>query len=183
MDEQRASWSGIVLAGPPGAGKRTTAFALTALGRRYERLPALTTARESTLDIERATPAHIDELRAWAQVLHESDRQGGAHVYDHERLRAIRDAGRFAVVTLDTTSALDAFARESPDWLAVLLHGPYDQARTTVARRSWARTERGLARVRDRFVLTLRTDRLSALEVAQLVDRAVQQHDGHLAGH
>lgn len=52
-----------------------------------------------------------------------------------------------------------------------------------VPRRDWARTERELARVRDRFVLALRTDRLHALEVAQLVDRAVQQHDGQPAEH
>jgi len=38
---------------------------LTTLSRRYVRFPALTTARESPLDIESATAAHIADLRSW----------------------------------------------------------------------------------------------------------------------
>ncbi|MDN5917190.1 MAG: hypothetical protein L0I76_19155 [Pseudonocardia sp.] len=182
VDGRQEGWSGVVLAGTPGAGKRTTAFALTTLGRRYERLPALTTARASTLDIETATAGHLDELRSWAQVLHEVSRNGAAHIYDTERLRSVRDSGRFPVVTLDTVAALDAFASESPDWLTVLLHGPFDPARTDTPRRGRNRSDRELRRIWDRFVLTVRTDLLPALEVARLVDRAVQQHDGHPAG-
>ena len=115
-------------------------------------------------------------------MLHDSPRNGAAHVYDRGRLRSIRDSGRCPVVTLDAAAAFDAFTRESPGWLTVLLHGPFDPARTSVPQRDRNRPDRELRRIWDRFALTVRTDLLPALEVALLVDRVVQQHDGHPAG-
>lgn len=163
-------WAGIVLAGPPGAGKRTTVFALETLSRRYVRFPALTTARHSPLDVTPASAAHIAELRAWAQVFHEVTRDGAAHVHDRVRLDHIREAGGLPVVTVDAPASLDAF----PNWLPVLLRCPPDtpRMRERAAQKGWARTDRDLVRAADRFALTIRTDLLPVGTVAQLVHRA-----------
>ncbi len=163
----RPDWAGIVLAGAPGAGKRTTVFALTTLSRRYVRFPALTTARDSPLDVTPSNAAHISDLRAWAQVFHEVTRDGDVHVHDRVRLDEIREAGGLPVVTVDAVTSLDAF----PGWLTVLLRCPADVARTRGGA-GRTRTDRDLARAADRFAPTIRTDLLPVGTVAQLIHRA-----------
>jgi len=164
-------WTGIVLAGAPGAGKRTTAFALETLGRRYVRFPALTTAHNSPLDAASARTSHIAELHAWAQVFHEVTRDGAVHVHDRVRLDEIRAAGGLPVVTVDEPASLDAF----PGWLSVLLRCPPDTPRLhgISTRKEWIRADKALARAADRFALTIRTDLLDVGTVAQLIQRAV----------
>ncbi|WP_028921617.1 hypothetical protein [Pseudonocardia acaciae] len=170
----RPEWAGIVLAGAPGAGKRTTAFALGALGDRYVRFPALTTGRDVALDTERVPRGRITELRSWAQVFHEVVRDGAVLVHDHERLGRIRESGRLPVVTVDAVASLDAFARESTRWLPVLLRCPYDAGRSRLPRRQWARGYRELERAQDRFALAVRTDRLPVMVVAHLIHTVAQ---------
>lgn len=178
VEQEQPGWAGIALAGPPGSGKRTVAFALSTLGRRYARLPALTTARTSTLDTEHVAPDRIAELRAWAQVFHHLTRDGAVLVYDRQRLHRIRDNRQLAVVTVDSTTSLRALARDSPHWLTVRLHCPFDSTRTTATRRQWAHTHRNLAHHQDRFTLAMRTDQLPVLAVAQLIHHAAQHDTG-----
>ena len=170
MTRTQPGWDGIVLAGAPGSGKRTTAFALTALARRYARFPALCSARVSALDIEYATDRHIAELRSWAQIFHEVTRDGALHIHDSERLCRIRDEGRTPVVTVDAVGCLDAFAGGPRPWLTVLLHGRTDRPSAVLRRR----TARELERLGRRCVLAVRTDLLSVGAVSQLIDRAVR---------
>jgi hypothetical protein len=174
VETERPEWAGIVLAGAPGAGKRTTAFALGALGYRYVRFPALTIGRDSVLDTEHVSQSRIAELRSWAQVFHEVVRDGEVLVHDHERLGRIRESGRLPIVTVDAVASLDAFARESSRWLSVLLRCPYESGRSCLPRRDWARGYRELERAQDRFTLAVRTDRLPVMVVAHLIHTVAQ---------
>ena len=152
---------GVLLAGPDPVPLGTAAFALCSTSRRYVRWAALTTGDgEGT---ERTTERHLAELRSWAQVLVEHRRDGAAVVFDHERLRRIRDAGRVPVAVTDEPRVVDALLGEAPDWFAVL-------GAPSALRRPWAR-------LADRFAVVVRLDRVSPVSVAHLVHHAAETHD------
>ena len=189
-----SAYRGVVLAGAPGCGKRTVAFALTSLRPTYAPFPALTAAPSAGLGAESTTGRHLADLRAWAQVFHEFDHAGDRYVHDHERLRTIRERGCVPVAWVEDVAALTAFDRESDDWLAVLLWCPRDEVERSLTqgdlsrrwtadrafRRSWDRAHRRLLGNLQRFTLTIRTDRLDAVDTARLVHLAVQSgHPSH----
>jgi hypothetical protein len=181
---------GIILAGPPASGKRTVAFALTSLRRSYAHVPALTAARHFVIDAEQTSQKHLDELRSWAQLFHEFSVERAQYVYDRERLERLRVQGRIPVVCVEDVDALPAFERESDDWLAVLLWCPRGRAENRLTRgrppaeqpatvprswtRRWERSLKGLHRGAQRFTVTLRSDRLDAVEAARIVHLAAQ---------
>ena len=182
---QPSSYTGILLAGPPASGKRTVAFALTSLRRSYARVPALTTATDPPVDAEPAARAHLDELRSWAQVLHEFTVDGSGYLYDRERPAGLREQGRLPVVCVEDADAPAAFRRESAGWLPVLLWCPAPEARARAGRglrgpvdrgwtRRWERSSTALLGAATHFTLTLRTDRLDAVDAARIIHAAAQ---------
>ncbi|WP_232660556.1 hypothetical protein [Pseudonocardia sp. TRM90224] len=178
------TYRGILLAGPPASGKRTVTFALTSLRRSYAPFPALTVGSDTRVAAERTTQRHLDELKAWAQVFHEFTSDGARYVYDRERLNRIREQGRIPVACVDDIDVLRAFEREADDWLQVLLWCPREEAERRLAAtgvapdraavRRWDRSEKGLLGDVRRFTVSIRTDRLNAVQVAQLVHHAAQ---------
>lgn len=152
---------GVLLAGPDAGASAGVAFALTTLARDYVHLPALSSGEAD--GAERATDRHLDELRAWAQVVVEYRRGGVRFVVDHERLRRAREAGRVPVVTTDEPRVLDALLAESPGWLPVLVCP--------------APSPRPWSSLVDRFAVTARLDRVPTMSVASLVDHAVRTRD------
>jgi hypothetical protein len=178
--EPRTSYSGILLAGPPASGRRTTVFALETLRRTYAHVPALTTTPDPTVDAEKVTQRHLDELRSWAQLFHEVTLDGHSFTHDRERLVQLREKGRMPVVCVEDAPALDAFDHESDGWLPVLLWCPREVAEQRTAdpgrawARRWERSSKSLAAQSHRFTLSLRTDRLNAVEIARIVHLAAQ---------
>jgi hypothetical protein len=186
--ESRPACDGIVLAGPPASGKRTTTFALTSLRRSYAPFPALTVARQPSIHAEQTTRQHLDELRAWAQIFHEFTVEGTSYAFDRERLSKLREQGRIPVACVDDADALQAFEHESSDWLQILLWCPREAAERRLtsgwpareeheapgrpSMRRWDRSSKGLQRDTRRFTLTIRSDRLDAVQVAQIVHLA-----------
>lgn len=186
----RPAYGGIVLAGPPASGKRTVRFALTSLRRSYASFPALTVAHRPQIDAEQTTQRHLDEMRAWAQIFHELRVEGANYAYDRERLSKLREEGRIPVACVDDPDALLAFEREADDWLRVLLWCPREEAERRLSRgwpgdeeqkapgrssmRRWDRSSKGLLRDTQRFTMTVRSDRLDAVQMAQVVHLTAQ---------
>lgn len=188
--DPKPAYRGVVLAGPPASGKRTVTFALTSLRRSYASFPALTVAHRARVAAEQTTRRHLDELRAWAQLFHEFTSDGIRFAYERERLNNLREQGRIPIACVDDGDVLQAFEREADDWLQILLWCPRDEAERRLARtwfahekqrtpdrssmRRWDRSEKKLLRDTRRFTLSIRTDRLNAVQVAQIVHLAAQ---------
>lgn len=188
--ETTSAYGGILLAGPPGSGKRTVTFALASLRLSYAPFPALTVARQPSIHAAPTTQRYLEELRAWAQIFHEYTAEGATYAYDRERLSKLRTQGRIPVACVDDVDALPAFEREDVDWLRILLWCPREEAerRLTRARyateeqrasgrssmRRWDRSSKGLLRAGLQFTLTLRSDHMGAVQLAQIVHLAAQ---------
>jgi hypothetical protein len=186
-DEPGPAYRGVVLAGPPASGRRTAVFALTSLRRSYAHYPALTTAHQDLVDAVHTTRQQMDDLRSWAQLFAGSTRDGIGWAYDRARLTRLREQGRVPVACVDDVDVLRAFEREADDWLVVLLWCPREEAERRIARagdvrripastwlRRWDRSTKQLFRDPQRFALTIRTDRMDAVQVAQIVHLAAQ---------
>ncbi|ANY06335.1 hypothetical protein [Pseudonocardia sp. HH130630-07] len=177
---------GVVLAGPPGSGRRTLAFALTSLRRSYAHVPGLTTTPHPLVDAEQVPPSQLAELRSWAALVHESTVGGTRVAHDRERADRLRAQGRTPVVCVADADALVAFTHEPGGWLTVLLHCPRDRAEQRLRAaghgasldrrwsRRWEQTAAGLHRAAERVTLALRSDRLDPLDAARLVHLAAQ---------
>ena len=187
QDEPRPAYRGVILAGPPASGRRTVAFALTSLRRSYAHYPALTTERQALVDAARTTQSQLDELRSWAQLFVEFTCEGISYAYDHQRLNKLREQGRIPVACVDDIDVLRAFEQEADDWLQVLLWCPRQEAERRLAStpdvhrtsapaglRRWDRSTKRLLREPLRFPLSIRTDRMDPVHVAQIVHLAAQ---------
>lgn len=197
MDWQSSSDSGagpvhggVLLAGPPASGKRTAAFSLTTLRRCYAHVPALSIDPHRSVDGEKATQRHLDELGSWAQIFHSATVGGVQYSYDRERLVRLREQGRLPIVCVEDAHALAAFEAESAGWLPVVLWCPRDEAEKRLTRgrqvgepvydadrswsRRWERSTKSLFADPGRFTLSLRSDRLNSVEIARIIHLAVQ---------
>ncbi|MEU6698957.1 hypothetical protein [Pseudonocardia sp. NPDC046786] len=139
---------------------------------------------------EQTSQKHLDELRSWAQLFYEFTVERARYGYDRERLNTLRGQGHIPVVCVENIDALSAFQRESDDWLTVLLRCPRDHAQDRLTRgrsateraaiitrswrRRWDRSVKALEQGAQRFTMTLRSDRLDAVEIARIVHLAAQ---------
>jgi guanylate kinase len=80
--------TGIVLYGPPAAGKDTVTRALRALDPRYQLFSRLKAGPGRTTGYRMTTTAAIDALHAQGEVIWESQRYGATYVIDRSGLRA-----------------------------------------------------------------------------------------------
>lgn len=186
----RPAGGGILLAGPPASGKRTVAFSLTSLRRGYAHVPALAVSPHWSVDAEQAGRRHLDELRSWAQIFYDVTLDGVQYFYDRERLVRLREQGRVPIVCVEDARALSAFEAESEAWLAVMVWCPREEAGERLTRgwpvgepaytadrswqRRWERSAKGLFADSSRFTVTVRSDRLGAVEIARVVHLVAQ---------
>lgn len=188
--EARPAHAGVLLAGPPASGKRTAAFSLTTLRRGYAHVPAMATKPHRSVDAEQTAQKHLDELHAWAQIFYAVTVDGRRYAYDRERLLHLREQGRLPIVCVEDAHALAAFEAESEGWLPVMLWCPRSEAVQRLTRtwpvgepayvadrswsRRWERSTKSLFADPSRFTLTLRSDKLNAVEIARVIHLAAQ---------
>ncbi|WP_411105550.1 guanylate kinase [Streptomyces sp. cmx-4-9] len=118
---------GVVLLGPPTAGKDTVSVALADLDDRYGQLPKIKVGSGRTTGYRMADRVELDALRAAGRVVLETARYGNTYAVDRDDLDAMTRAGRVPVVHLGSVDHLRTFnsAVREP-WLSVLLWVPRD---------------------------------------------------------
>lgn len=172
---------GVILYGPPAAGKDTVTSALHALDPRYELFPRLKAGPGRTTGYRMNTDATIDALRARGEIVWENQRYGSTYVVDAPELRD-RLTRQRPVLHLGQVEAIDA-VRAAPlaaAWLVVYLWCPRDVAARRIEARATGDTA---ARLRawdettplDIADLSIDTAQLAPDVAAAAIHRAVSE--------
>jgi guanylate kinase len=135
---------GVILYGPPAAGKDTITRALRDLDDSYVLFPRLKIGEGRTAGYRMTTPEAVDQLRADGEIVWENCRYGACYIVDMPSLElGLRE--HVPVVHLGQSAGIDAVTRATPAarWLRVYLWCPRDVAAQRIkARRTGDSDER-----------------------------------------
>ncbi|WP_235438642.1 ATP-binding protein [Streptomyces yangpuensis] len=191
MQERGADgFGGVVLFGPPAAGKDTVSAALTRLDDRYGQLTKIKVGSGRTAGYRMADHAELDALRAAGRVVLETTRYGNTYAIDRGDLDAMTEAGRVPLVHLGSVDHLRTFnAAVREPWLCVLLWVPRDVCEQRSKERGdrdtadrLAAWDEALADLRavpegeEPFHLSMRTDHSDPSGSAALVAKAYAEN-------
>ena len=120
---------GIILYGPPAAGKDTITRALGKLDERYVLFPRLKAGAGKTAGYRMTTESTVDILRAKNEIVWENRRYGAIYVVDQPLLLQ-QLADHVPVLHLGQVEAIDAVVRTASiaRWLVVYVWCPRDVA-------------------------------------------------------
>ncbi|MFH0243150.1 guanylate kinase [Streptomyces sp. HK10] len=177
---------GILLYGPPAAGKDTVTAALTELDARYVPFTRLKIGSGKTRGYRMGTPEQLTDLEARGDVIYRNDRYGNIYVVDRPGLDQAMEGGRTPVVHLGQMVGMERVTALFPaHWVRVLLWC----SKETTARRSsqrgdtdtaarlaaWDATRTDLAaHPRARWDLRVDTDTTAPREAVQRIDGVVR---------
>jgi guanylate kinase len=177
---------GILLYGPPAAGKDTITAALTELDERYVLFTRLKIGTGKTKGYRMGTPEQLTALAARGDVIYRNDRYGNIYVVDRPGLDQAMAGGRTPVVHLGQMAGMEQVTALYPArWVRVLLWC----SKETTARRSpqrgdtdtaarlaaWDATQADLAaHPRAQWELRVDTDATTPHETAQRIDDIVR---------
>jgi guanylate kinase len=175
---------GIVLYGPPAAGKDTVTAALTKAVSRYAQFTRLKVGSGKTDGYRMGTPEQLQELEESGGVVYRNERYGNVYVIDRPGLADAFSAG-MPIVHLGQIAGVQKLLAGYPaDWLTVLLwcpksvteqrsrgRGDSDTAKRIAV---WEETKRDLvAHSNFRFDLVLRADLTQPPQAARLILQAL----------
>ncbi|SCD35765.1 guanylate kinase [Streptomyces sp. BpilaLS-43] len=168
---------GILLYGPPTAGKDTITAALTELDARYMSFTRLKIGPGKTQGYRMGTPEQLAALEARGDVIYRNNRYGNTYVVDQAM-----EGGSIPVVHLGQMAGMEQMTALFPThWVRVLLWC----SKETTARRSpqrgdtdtaarltaWDATEADLAaHPRAQWELRVDTDATAPREAAEKID-------------
>ncbi|MDX5566616.1 guanylate kinase [Streptomyces sp. ID05-04B] len=175
---------GVILYGPPAAGKDTVTSALARADRRYEPFTRLKIGSGKTDNYRMGVMADLERLEAAGDVVYRNDRYGNVYVIDRPGLADAFAAGVPVVHLGQVAGVQELLAGYPAKWLTVLLWCPKavteqrSQGRrdTDTATRIavWEETQDDLvAHAGFRFDLTLRTDLTQPPQAARLIRQAL----------
>lgn len=177
------SGRGVLLYGPPAAGKDTVTAALTRLDPRYRLAQRLKAGPGRTTGYRMTSIETIDALTAAGHVLWRNSRYGATYATDRPHLDALLHAGLIPILHLGQPAAVDAIRAATPDidWTVVELWCPRPVAATRIAARCTGDTDTRLAAYDTTARLphpSLRiiTSNHTPDHAAALIDRAVRRH-------
>lgn len=171
---------GVILYGPPAAGKDTVTCALHELDPSYVLFRRLKAGPGRTGGYRITTPEHIKELRDRGDIVWENHRYHATYVIDRPSL-VERLHDHVPILHLGQLEAIDAVIRATPAarWLAVYLWCPRDIAAVRIAARR-TRDDTDRLHAWDQTTplpdahLTINTATTPPAEAAQLVHHAVR---------
>ncbi|MEU3620107.1 AAA family ATPase [Streptomyces sp. NPDC006872] len=182
---------GVLLYGPPAAGKDTVTRALAKLESRYGQFARLKAGSGKSGGYRMGTTAQLRELEAAGDVIYANSRYGNTYVIDRQGLDAAFAAG-VPVVHLGQIDGIRALVEGFPaDWVRVLLWCSQEEtAQRSIARgdsdttarlAAWEATREDMDTHPD-LVWDLRVDTTATPpeEAAGLIDRLVAGRSGAL---
>ncbi|MEU0023372.1 guanylate kinase [Streptomyces rochei] len=180
---------GVVLYGPPAAGKDTITAALTELSPRYRQFARLKVGTGKSAGYRMGTAEQLHELEAAGDVVYANTRYGNTYVIDVPGLDAAFAAG-VPVVHLGQVEGIQALVDGYPaDWSLVLLWCPREvtaersvdrgDSDTTARLAAWEATQQDLdAHPGMAWDLTVDTTAASPQDAARLIDQLLAQRAG-----
>lgn len=180
---------GVILYGPPTAGKDTITTALTELNSKYAQFARLKIGTGKAVGYRMGTPEQLHELEAAGDVVYANARYGNTYVIDRPGIDAAFAAG-VPVVHLGQVDGIRALVDGYlADWSAVLLWCPREvTAQRSVGRgdsdtparlAAWDATRKDLD-THPGTAWDLRVDTTAAApqDAARLIDQLLVQQAG-----
>lgn len=177
---------GILLYGPPAAGKDTITAALTELDARYVPFTRLKVGAGKSEGYRMGTAEQLAGLEACGDVIYRNERYGNVYVVDRPGLEQSMEGGRIPVVHLGQMAGMEQVTALYPaHWVRVLLWC----SKETTARRSpqrgdtdtaarlaaWDATQADLAaHPQAQWELRVDTDATAPRQAAQRIDDIVR---------
>ncbi|WP_371599940.1 guanylate kinase [Streptomyces sp. NBC_00564] len=177
---------GILLYGPPAAGKDTITAALTELDARYVPFTRLKVGTGKSEGYRMGTAEQLAALETRGDVIYRNNRYGNVYVVDRPSLDQVMEGGRTPVVHLGQMVGIEQVAALFPArWVRVLLwcskettaqRSPQRGDTDTAARlATWDTTQADLAaHPRAQWELRVDTDMTAPREAAQRIDDIVR---------
>lgn len=128
---------GLILYGPPAAGKDTITTELGKIDSKYQLYPRLKVGPGRTSGYRMGTEDQVAALREAGEVVWENRRYDAIYVVDRESLFAMLAAGRVPVIHLGQVPAVTAVNLAVPgaQWLVAYLWCPRAIAASRIAER------------------------------------------------
>ncbi|OIJ95396.1 phosphotransferase-like protein [Streptomyces colonosanans] len=180
---------GVILYGPPAAGKDTITAALAELSLQYAQFARLKVGTGKSAGYRMGTTEQLRELETSGGVVYANRRYGNTYVIDVPGLDAAFAAG-VPVVHLGQVDGIRALVDGYPaDWAVVLLWCPREataersagrgDSDTTARLAAWDATREDLdAHPETVWDLTVDTATASPQEAARLIDQLLAQRAG-----
>jgi guanylate kinase len=177
---------GILLYGPPAAGKDTITTALGELDAQYAPFTRLKVGSGKTQGYRMGTTEQLAAMEAEGDVIYRNERYGNTYVVDRPGLDQAMEGGRIPVVHLGQMAGMERVTALYPaHWVRVLLWC----SKETTARRSpqrgdtdtaarltaWDATQADLAaHPQAQWELRVNTDATAPRKAAKTIDDAVR---------
>ncbi|WP_392966895.1 guanylate kinase [Streptomyces sp. LN245] len=175
---------GVILYGPPGAGKDTITSELTRIRRHFALYQRLKAGPGRTTGYRLTTTDHIEDLSRVGDLLYRNTRYDAEYAIDRRGITALVNDGRIPVLHMGQVVGVGAVTAFPLHWIRVLLWCPLDVTESRSAGRKdkdvdarvkvWHETrEDVLAHETEPWTLALPTDQLSPTESANAIIDAV----------
>ncbi|MGW7343137.1 phosphotransferase-like protein [Streptomyces sp. NPDC054854] len=183
------SKQGVILYGPPAAGKDTVTAALTDLNCKYAQFARLKVGTGKAVGYRMGTAEQLHELEAVGDVVYANARYGNTYAIDRPGVDAAFAAG-VPVVHLGQVDGIRALVDGYPaDWSVVLLWCPREVTEQRSAGRgdsdtsarlvAWDATREDLdAHPGTAWDLTVDTTASAPQDAARLIDQLLSQRAG-----
>lgn len=180
---------GVILYGPPAAGKDTVTTALTELNSKYAQFARLKVGTGKSAGYRMGTAEQLRKLEAAGDVVYANARYGNTYVIDRPGVDAAFAAG-VPVVHLGQVDGIRALVGGYPaDWTVVVLWCPREvtaqrsavrgDSDTTARLAAWEATREDLDAHPDMtWDLTVDTATASPQDAARLIDQLLTQRAG-----